>query len=46
MWYLGQAFRDGLTFEEIFQLTKIDPWFLAQIEDIVRTLAGEIAPPD
>jgi len=43
IWYLGQAFRDGLSFEEIFQLTKIDPWFLAQIDDIVateRTLAG------
>ncbi|HUY02730.1 MAG TPA: carbamoyl-phosphate synthase large subunit [Rhodocyclaceae bacterium] len=37
IWYLGQAFRDGLSFEEIFQLTKIDPWFLAQIQDIVAT---------
>ncbi|OIQ90677.1 carbamoyl-phosphate synthase large chain [mine drainage metagenome] len=37
IWYLGQAFRDGLSFEEIHQLTKIDPWFLAQIGDIVAT---------
>ena len=37
IWYLGQAFRDGISFEEIHQLTKIDPWFLAQIEDIVTT---------
>ncbi len=37
IWYLGQAFRDGLSFEEIHQLTKIDPWFLAQVEDIVAT---------
>ncbi len=37
IWYLGQAFRSGISFDEIFHLTKIDPWFLAQIEDIVRT---------
>jgi carbamoyl-phosphate synthase large subunit len=43
IWYLGQAFRNGLSQDEIFQLTKIDPWFLAQIEDLVSTeqsLAG------
>ncbi len=43
IWYLGQAFRSGISFEDIRQLSKIDPWFLAQIEDIVRTeqsLAG------
>ncbi|MCC7519129.1 MAG: carbamoyl-phosphate synthase large subunit [Verrucomicrobiae bacterium] len=34
--YLGQAFRDGMTLDRAFQLTKIDPWFLAQIEDLVR----------
>jgi carbamoyl-phosphate synthase large subunit len=37
IWYVGQAFRSGMDFETIRQLTKIDPWFLAQIEDIVRT---------
>jgi len=44
MWYLGQAFRDGMSLEKAFQLTKIDPWFLVQIEDIVREegrLAGQ-----
>jgi len=43
LWYVGDAFRIGLTFEEIRALTHIDPWFLAQIEDIVRreqALAG------
>ncbi|MCX7059249.1 MAG: carbamoyl-phosphate synthase large subunit, partial [Proteobacteria bacterium] len=43
IWYLGQAFRSGMSFAEIQQHTKIDPWFLVQIEDIVRTeqsLAG------
>ena len=43
IWFVGQAFREGYTLEEVFSLTRIDPWFLAQIEDIVRTeksLAG------
>ncbi|MCX7179704.1 MAG: carbamoyl-phosphate synthase large subunit, partial [Proteobacteria bacterium] len=43
IWYLGQAFRSGISFEEIQQLTKIDPWFLVQIEDLVtseKSLAG------
>ena len=44
MWYLGQAFRNGMSLDKIFQLTKIDPWFLVQIQDIVReeaALAGQ-----
>jgi carbamoyl-phosphate synthase large subunit len=40
MWYLGQAFRDGMSLDKVFQLTKIDPWFLVQIEDIVREEAA------
>jgi carbamoyl-phosphate synthase large subunit len=43
IWYVGQAFREGMSLEQVFHLTKIDPWFLAQIEDIVATeksLAG------
>ncbi|MDX9837626.1 MAG: carbamoyl-phosphate synthase large subunit, partial [Azoarcus sp.] len=37
IWYVGQAFREGMTQEQVFNLTKIDPWFLAQIEDLVLT---------
>ncbi|HEY6895681.1 MAG TPA: carbamoyl-phosphate synthase large subunit, partial [Rhodocyclaceae bacterium] len=37
IWYVGQAFREGYTMEQVFNLTKIDPWFLVQIEDIVNT---------
>ncbi|HQU87817.1 MAG: carbamoyl-phosphate synthase large subunit [Zoogloeaceae bacterium] len=37
IWYVGQAFREDMTLDEVFKLTKIDPWFLAQIEDIVLT---------
>ncbi|MDC0999971.1 carbamoyl-phosphate synthase large subunit [Methylophilaceae bacterium] len=34
--YLGDAMRQGLPIEEIFNFTKIDPWFLYQIEDLVK----------
>ena len=37
LWYLGDAFRSGLSFEEIHQASKIDPWFLAQVEDLILT---------
>lgn len=34
---VADAFRIGFSLEDIFQLTAIDPWFLAEIEDIVAT---------
>ena len=34
--YLGDAMRLGLSIEEIFNFTKIDPWFLCQIEDLIK----------
>ena len=37
LWFLGDAFRVGLSIEEIFQHSKIDPWFLHQIKDLVDT---------
>ena len=37
IWYVAQAFREGHTLQQVFDLTRIDPWFLVQIEDIVRT---------
>jgi carbamoyl-phosphate synthase large subunit len=36
LWYLADAFRIGMTLDEVHALTRIDPWFLSQIEDIVR----------
>ncbi|MBS1136484.1 MAG: carB [Proteobacteria bacterium] len=35
IWYVGDAFAQGFTLDEVHQLTHIDPWFLAQIKDIV-----------
>ena len=36
IWYVGDAFRIGMSVEEVHNHSKIDPWFLVQIEDIVR----------
>ena len=36
IWYVGDAFAMGLKLEEVFALTKIDRWFLVQIEQIVK----------
>jgi len=34
--YVGEAMRRGYSVERLFELTRIDPWFLVQIEDIIR----------
>ena len=36
IWYVGDAFRVGMSAEEIFDISKVDPWFLAQIEDLIK----------
>ncbi|RPH41866.1 MAG: carbamoyl-phosphate synthase large subunit [Burkholderiales bacterium] len=36
IWYVGDAFAQGFTLDEVHELTRIDPWFLAQIEEIVK----------
>ena len=43
IWYVADAFRCGLTLDEVHAATRIDPWFLAEIEDLVgreRSLGG------
>ncbi|MBT7482334.1 MAG: carbamoyl-phosphate synthase large subunit [Nitrosomonadales bacterium] len=35
--YLADAMRLGLSIDEIFSLTKIDPWFLHQIKDLIES---------
>ena len=35
IWYVGDAFAQGFTTEEVHQLTHIDPWFLVQIKEII-----------
>ena len=34
--YVGDAFRHGLSRTEVAELSGIDPWFLAQIEDLIQ----------
>ena len=36
LWYVADAFRAGLTLVEVESLCHIDPWFLAQIQDLVK----------
>jgi carbamoyl-phosphate synthase large subunit len=41
--YVGDAYRRGYTNEKVFNLTRIDPWFLVQIEELIKielSLAG------
>lgn len=43
IFFIRHALRAGFTIEEIFNLTKIDRWFLVQIKEIVdfeEELAG------
>ncbi|HMN83470.1 MAG TPA: carbamoyl-phosphate synthase large subunit, partial [Burkholderiaceae bacterium] len=49
IWYVGDAFAQGMTLEEVHALTRIDRWFLAQIKEIVdielkldETTLGEV----
>lgn len=36
IWYVADAMRFGMTRDEIYELTKIDHWFLVQMEDLVH----------
>ncbi len=36
IWYVADAMRFGMSRDEIYELTKIDHWFLVQMEDLVQ----------
>jgi carbamoyl-phosphate synthase large subunit len=44
LWYLADALRAGVSVEDIYQASKIDPWFLSQIQQIVQ-MEGTISKP-
>ena len=47
LWHVADGFRAGLSLEEVHALSRIDPWFLVQIEDLVeeeRRLSGRALP--
>jgi len=37
LWFIGEAFRQGSSLDEVHDLTKIDGWFLQTIEEIIST---------
>jgi len=43
IWVVGDAFRAGMSVDEVYQLSGIDPWYLVQMEEIIlleKNLAG------
>src|SRR5690625_5655001 len=36
IWYVGDAFRAGMTVEQVYDTSKIDPWYLVQIEELIK----------
>lgn len=45
LWYIADAFRHNLSLDEIHQESKVDPWFLSQIESLVlmeKSLQGKV----
>jgi carbamoyl-phosphate synthase large subunit len=36
LWLVGEALRAGFSVRDLFQSTKIDPWFLGQIEELIQ----------
>jgi carbamoyl-phosphate synthase large subunit len=45
IFHLAQAFQDGMSIEEVFDLTKIDRWFLHNVRQIVEE-QGRLAQTD
>ncbi|QFU74783.1 carbamoyl-phosphate synthase large subunit [Halioglobus maricola] len=37
IWYIGDAFRAGMSIDEVYKYSGVDPWFLVQIEDLIKT---------
>jgi len=36
LWFIGDAFRAGMTVDDVFRNTHVDPWYLVQIEDLIH----------
>ncbi len=45
IWYVADAFRAGMNIDEVFEQSKIDPWFLVQIEDLIKSEKALSAMP-
>src|SRR5690606_5263964 len=40
IWYIGDAFRLGMSVQEVYEHSHVDPWFLVQIEDLIKEEAA------
>tara|TARA_R110002110_G_scaffold415562_1_gene651075 strand:- start:41727 stop:44966 length:3240 start_codon:yes stop_codon:yes gene_type:complete len=40
LWYIADAFRYGLSIDEVYELTCVDKWYLAEIQDLIQDEAG------
>jgi len=40
LWFIGDALRMGMSVEELYALSGVDPWFLVQIEDLIKDEAA------
>jgi carbamoyl-phosphate synthase large subunit len=36
IWYIGDAFRLGMSVDKVHELTGVDPWYLIQIEELIK----------
>ncbi len=45
IWYVADAFRSGMTVDEVFEASAIDRWFLVQIKDLIDTEQGLASMP-
>jgi carbamoyl-phosphate synthase large subunit len=45
IWAVGDAFRMGMSVEQVFNISKIDPWFLVQIADLIAQEQALIGQP-
>ena len=37
LWHIGDAFREGMSVEQVHEYSGIEPWFLAEIQDLMAT---------
>jgi carbamoyl-phosphate synthase large subunit len=44
LWVIGDAFRAGLSVEEVYEATRVDPWFLRNVEEIIAFESRVLRP--
>src|SRR5882724_5028114 len=44
LWVIGDAFRAGLSVDEVYEATRVDPWFLRNVEEIIAFESRALRP--